>query len=107
MLLRTGDRQLDQNQRPPVDSRLAVQYAERRVTSSHRLDPNSLPILAQAYLEDGQLEEADRTVGEGLSHLAPQRPGTPVVRCRLLLKHNAFLRPGQRWRRDLPSREPV
>jgi serine/threonine protein kinase len=69
------------------DTRLAVQYAERLVALNHRQDPNSLSILAQAYLEDGQPEKAAEAAHEGLSRLAPQRPGTLAIRCRVLLEY--------------------
>jgi hypothetical protein len=69
------------------DSRLAVQYAERLAASSHHQDPNSLLLLAEAYLEDGQVEKADATAHEGLSRLTQQPPGVPAVRCRVLLEY--------------------
>jgi serine/threonine protein kinase len=69
------------------DSRVAVDYAERLAARSHRQDPNSLLILAQAYLEDGEFQKAAQTAQEGLAHLAPQPPGTPAVRCRVLLEY--------------------
>jgi len=69
------------------DSRLAVQYAQRLAVRSHHQDPNSLLILAQAYLEDGQVEKAAQAANEGLSHLPQQLPGTSAVRCRVLLEY--------------------
>lgn len=69
------------------DSKLAVQYAERLAALSRRQNPNSLLLLAQAYLQDGQVAKADQTAREGVSRLAPQRPGTPAERCRVLLEY--------------------
>jgi tetratricopeptide (TPR) repeat protein len=68
------------------NSQLAVQYAERLAASSHHTDPTSLMLLAQAYRADGQFEKAKTTANEGLALLAPQPPGTPSVRCKVLLE---------------------
>jgi eukaryotic-like serine/threonine-protein kinase len=66
---------------------LTVSYAQRLASLSHHTDPTSLLLLAQAYLADGQLEKANMTAKEGLALLPAQPPGTPAVRCRLLLEH--------------------
>jgi len=68
------------------DPRLTIQYAEHLAALSHRTDPTSLLLLAQAYRADGQFQKADATANEGLHLLAPQLPGTPVTRCRILLE---------------------
>ena len=69
------------------DSRMTVQYAERLAALSHHTNPTSLLLLAQAYRADGQIEKATATAEEGLALLPPHLPGTPSVRCRVLLEH--------------------
>jgi hypothetical protein len=73
------------------DSGLAIQFAERLAASSHHQDPNSLLLLAEAYLEDGQVEKADGTAREGLSRLAQQPQGAPAARCRVLLEYTVTM----------------
>ncbi len=69
------------------DNRLAVQFAQRLAAASHRPDPSSMLIHAEAYQQRAAQQEAARTAREGLSRLAPQRTGTPALRCRVLLEH--------------------
>ena len=68
------------------DAGLTVQYADRLVALSHRTDPTSLLLLAQAYSADGQQERARTTAREALGLLPPRLPDARAVRCRVLLE---------------------
>jgi tetratricopeptide (TPR) repeat protein len=83
------------------DSRLALQLGERLVVLTQRKDPNSLVLLAQASLYNGQIANAIGTAKEGLKLLPPQDPGTSASRCRILLEH--ILANKQNRNRTLPA----
>jgi predicted Ser/Thr protein kinase len=57
------------------DPRLAVEWAERGVTLSHRKIPQWLLSLAQAYRATGQIEKARATAKEGLALLPSPKLG--------------------------------
>lgn len=68
------------------DTRQTVQYAERLAGLSHRTDPTSLLLLAEAYRADGHMENANAIAHEGLNLLPAPQPGKPAIRCRVLLE---------------------
>ncbi|HWH77887.1 MAG TPA: hypothetical protein VNT76_10970, partial [Candidatus Binatus sp.] len=51
------------------DGALALQYAEKAVTLSHRREPNMLDTLAAAYAETGDFEKAVTTQKEAIALL--------------------------------------
>jgi len=65
---------------------LAIQFAERMVSQTHRKQPFYLLCLAQACHTAGQLEKARATATEGLALLPPLRPGAASPRLRALLE---------------------
>jgi serine/threonine protein kinase len=71
------------------DPELALQFAERLVTQTHRRKPSFLLTLAQAYHAAGDLEKAQATAREGLALLPPLRPGAVKPRLRRLLEVEA------------------
>jgi hypothetical protein len=68
------------------DSALAVQFAERLATLSHRADPGNLLLLAQAYRANGESMKAVATAREGLRLLPPPKSGMRPIRCQILLQ---------------------
>lgn len=71
------------------DSELALQFAERLVTLTHRRKPNFLLLLAQACHAAGQIEKARATAKEGLVLLPSTQPGVSKPRLRRLLELEA------------------
>jgi len=57
------------------DPRLAVAWAERGVTATHRKIPQWLLALAQAYRAAGQIEKARAAAKEGMTLLPSPKPG--------------------------------
>ena len=68
---------------------LAVQFAERMVSRTHRQKPFYLLSLAQACHAAGQLERARTIAKEGLELLPPLRSGATRIRLRRLLEVEA------------------
>jgi serine/threonine protein kinase len=65
---------------------LAVSYAERAVTLSHRKMPSMLLTLAQTYRAAGQPEKSRAAAKEGLALLPAPQPGSVKPRIRKLLE---------------------
>jgi hypothetical protein len=68
---------------------LAVVWAERGVTLSHRKAPDCLLYLAQAYRAAGQAEKARAAAKEGLALLPATRTGEPESHIHKLLAMEA------------------
>jgi non-specific serine/threonine protein kinase/serine/threonine-protein kinase len=69
---------------------LATKYAERLVTLDHRLTPDYLLLLSQAYAAERRESEARAAAREGLLLLPPPPPnGEPLSRTRRLLELEA------------------
>jgi tetratricopeptide (TPR) repeat protein len=68
---------------------LAIQFAERLVSQTHRQKPFYLLSLAQACRAAGQLEKAQASATEGLALLPPLQPGASRTRLRRLLEVEA------------------
>jgi predicted Ser/Thr protein kinase len=71
------------------DPQLAVTYAERSVTLSHRKMPARLLTLAQAYSASGNTEMSRAAASEGLALLPTPQPGSVNPRLRRLLEIQA------------------
>jgi tetratricopeptide (TPR) repeat protein len=68
------------------DPQLAVSYAERAVSLSHRKMPPYLLTLAQSYRATGQIEKSREAAKEGLALLPAPKPGSVKPRIRKLLE---------------------
>ncbi len=73
------------------DPQLAVSYAERSVTLSHRKMPARLLTLAQAYSASGNTEMSRAAAQEGLALLPVPQPGNVKPRLRKLLEIQATI----------------
>lgn len=73
------------------DARQAISWAERGINITHHKNPGLLLLLAQAYREAGQPQQAIATARQGLSLLPPDTTANRKTRVRRLLEAEVAL----------------